>query len=224
MIYFTLFAGIAAGMMFFILARMDAHAYYFYFDVIAMIIFVALFIGVLYRLRVSGSWVYFDKNKRNKPLLEFLYRDGGKRPILGERIPGMGLFHVAGLGIVLDIGRLPEPGSVYTHGDKPTRFVLQDINHTPNPKFTNFYRFLTSLGFNRGEELQDVLNGRNPELMAKVWNHLCEQGKPKDTVDKLVDNIKEMEPIYIDNMNKEFKKDRKREQLEDFLKKIKVKK
>lgn len=191
MIYIAIFGGLGTGLMLFLLARLDPVAYFYYFDVVAAIIWVTLIIASLIRLRKAGAWAYFDNPKHNKALLEFLYRDGVKRPVYGSRIVGTGFFQVPALGIVQDVGRKPTPGSVYFHGDKPVRYVLQDINHTPNPKFANFYGWVTSLGVNRIEELQDVLAGYNPELMVKVWNKLVDYDY-KEPTDKMIEDIQDM--------------------------------
>lgn len=213
MIYITIIGGLAVSIIFYLLARTDTVAYTYYFDGVSFIIFLSLVCLMIYRIRRSGSWCYFDKPKHNKPLLEFLYRDGTKRPVLGERIPGTGFIQVKGLGLIQDIGRKPAPGSVYFHGDKPIRFVLQDINHTPNPKFPGYYSFLTYLGFNRMEEVQEVLDGYNPELMVKVWNRLMDYTPPTPS-DRMVEDIKDLEEKDLKQVNKiwkaeikEFKKD-----------------
>jgi len=198
------------SIIFFLLSRTDPTAYFYYFDGISFIITVSIICLMLYRLRKSGSWNYFDNPKHNKPLLEFLYRDGTKRPILGERIPGTGFIQVKGLGLIQDIGRKPAPGSVYFHGDKPIRYVLQDINHTPNPKFPGYYSFLTYLGFNRMDEVQEVLDGYNPELMVKVWNRLMDYVPPSPS-DKLVEDIKDMKDKDLKVANKFWKEEIKRE-------------
>lgn len=208
MIYVAIVGTFAMSLIFFILGRTDPSAYFFFFDVVAFIIMSTLIVSILVRLKKSGCWDYFEKEKRNKSLLEFLYRDGSKRTTLGKRIVGMGLFQVLGLGIVLDIGRLPAPGSVYFHGDKPIRFVLQDINHTPNPKFAGYYRFLTDLGFNRIEEVQDVINGYNPELMAKVWNRLVDW-KQQTSPDRVIKNIKAMNKEEMEKADKQWKNEKK---------------
>lgn len=200
MIYIAILGMTSMGIIFFMLSRTDPVAYMYGFDILSFMIFFSIIIITLVRLRRSGSWLYFDRPKHNKPLLEFLYRDGSKRPILGERIPGTGFFSVKQLGIVQDIGRLPAPGSVYFHGDKPIRFVLQDINHTPNPKFPGYYSFLTYLGFNRMDEVQEVLDGYNPELMVKVWDRLVDY-TPKTSGDIMVDNIRIMDKKDIKNSN-----------------------
>jgi len=208
MIYVAIIGCLAMSFIFFMLSRTDPSAYVFFFDGLAFIILISTVIMMIYRIRKSGSWNYFDKPKHNKPLLEFLYRDGSKRPILGERIPGMGFFTVKQLGLVQDIGRLPAPGSVYFHGDKPIRFVLQDINHTPNPKFAGWYHFLTQLGFNRIEEVQEVLQGYNPELMVKVWNRLMEY-EPVKPADQVILDVIDMEKKDVKENNKLWQNDRR---------------
>lgn len=158
----------------------------------------------------------FDRPPRGKAIFNFMYRDGDCMDILGERRPGMGIYDVEGHGVIIDVGRLPAPGSVYRQGGKTIRHALQDINYTPNPLFTNIYSFFTDLGINNGEELQDVLNGNSPMLMAKVWNKLCEY-HPKTMEDTIVENIQQMTKDEVKVMNRDWKntvgKDKKKKEL-----------
>ena len=183
------------GFMVIVLSHNNPMMHFFYFDVLGGII---MFIGLavtLYRLGIGGCMPYFKMGKKNTPLFEFLYRVGEKRPIYGKRIPGSGFSQVKGLGLIQEIGRLPAPGSVYRHGDKPIQFALQDIGHTPNPKFAGFDTFLSNIGFNNIHEVNRVLTGNDPHLMARIWHNLNERdnnGGMKDSADLLIDRLQDL--------------------------------
>ena len=51
------------------------------------------------------------------------------------------------------------------------------------------------------EEVQEVVTGYNPELMAKVWNRLVDH-KPKKAVDRMVEDIKDMTPEEMKQVEK----------------------
>ena len=195
------------GFMLIILSHEDPLLHFFYFDVLGGII---MFIGVvvtMYRLGTGGCMPYFKMDKKNTPLFEFLYRVGEKRPIFGKRIPGSGFSQVKGLGLIQEIGRLPAPGSVYRHGDKPVQFALQDIGHTPNPKFAGFTSFLSNIGFNNINEVQRVLSGNDPHLMARIWHNINERDN-NNGMEKPVDVLVErLQTLTEDDMKKypEFK-------------------
>lgn len=157
-----------------------------------IIMFIAL-IGIFFRIKMTGVGLRFDKPPKGQSIFNFMYRDGSSMDLHGKRRPGLGIFDLPQLGVVVDVGRLPTPGSVYRFGGKPIRYALQDIGYTPNPKFTTIYSFLSALGFNNMEDVQDVFKGRNPELMVKVWNKLVEY-EPQTPEDKIVDNIIDMTP------------------------------
>lgn len=167
------------------------------------VMFIAV-IGIFIRIRTSGCGKRFDKISRIKSVFNFIYRDGVSMDMIGDRRPGMGIFDLPGHGVVVDVGRLPNPGSVYNFADKKIRFALQDINFTPNPKFTSIYGLFTKLGFNNMEELQDTLNGYNPNLIAKVWNKLVVY-TPQDMEDRVVENIKNMDKREIKQNNQIWK-------------------
>jgi hypothetical protein len=139
---------------------------------------------MMMRIKMSGASKRFDGTPHNKGLFDFIYRDGDIRDVYGDRIPGLGLFRIFKLGLIFDAGREPKPGSVYNIPGKKIRFALQDINFTPNPKFAGFYTYLNELGFNNMTEVNDVLNGYNPELMVKIWNKMCDQmyHRPEDVL------------------------------------------
>jgi hypothetical protein len=176
---------------------------------IAFFMMFFVIIALFVRIKWSGCGKRFDKHPREKALFNYLYRDGLSVDMIGERRAGLGAFDVPETGVIVDIGRLPSPGSVYRHSDKNIRFALQDINFTPNPLFTSIYSFFTYLGFNDMDDVQDVLNGYNPTLMVKIWNKLCEH-KLESAEDKLIDNIKKMDKREKRINNAKWKKEQKK--------------
>lgn len=184
---------------------------------IGFIFLIITIIAILFRVSQTGCSKRFDKLPKGKGLFNFLYRDGTSTDIIGMRRVGLGIFDVPEHGVIIDIGRLPNPGSVYRFGGKNIRFALQDINFTPNPKFTTIYSFFTELGINNADELYDVLNGYNPELIIKVWNRLCYYSYP-DATDKIVQNIQDMTPKEKKQLDKDWRsnidKDKKKQEKE----------
>ena len=174
-----------------------------WYFILSWIVMLMVIIGIFFRIKSSGCSKRFDKIPRGKGIFNFIYRDGLSLDLLGMRRPGLGIFDLPQHGVVVDIGRKPEPGSVYRFGDKNIRFALQDINYTPNPKFTSIYSFFSTLGFNTMEELQDVLNGYNPALMAKVWHKLVLYTPPTPE-DRIVANIQDMEQKELTSANKDW--------------------
>ena len=175
-----------------------------FFILAVVVMFIAL-IGIFVRIKTSGCGKRFDKIPRTHGVFNFIYRDGLSGDFIGERRPGMGIFDLPGHGVIVDVGRLPSPGSVYDFGDKKIRLALQDINFTPNPKFTSIYSFFSYLGFNNMEELQDTLNGYNPSLTVKVWNKLVRH-RPKDLEERVFDNIIQMDAKELKQNDKAWRK------------------
>lgn len=170
--------------------------HYFYFDVLGGFICGIAIIVAMYRLMAGGGLQYFKMPRKNTPLFEFLYRIGEKRTIYGKRIPGTGFSQIKGHGLVQEIGRLPSPGSVYRHGDKSVQFVLQDVGHTPNPKFAGFLSWLNEIGFDNIHDVKRVLNGYDPHLMARIWKNLNSRdnnGGIMDSADLLVSRLQNIE-------------------------------
>lgn len=192
MIYGIIMMVEVLAMLVFIYWRMDPIVGYFYYiDAFAFILAWILPIFMIIRLAKTDTFKDFDDPKKTKALMDFLYRDGTARSIYGERMPGTSFFSVYKLGVLADLGRFPAPGSVYWKGNKPKRFVLQDMMFTGNPKFAGFHRFMAKLGFNNMGEVQSVLNGHNPQLMVKIWNNLVDY-KEEKPAEKLVREIQEM--------------------------------
>jgi hypothetical protein len=178
----------------------------FYIIIASAMFFLATPIAMLIRIKQSGAGKRFDATPKNKGLFDFIYRDGDIRDVYGDRIPGLGLFRIFRLGLIFDTGREPKPGSVYNIPGKKLRFALQDINFTPNAKFAGFYTYLNNLGFNNMTEVNEVLNGYNPEQMVKIWNIMCnkEMEHPEGSI---VDRIQTLTNKDIEKNNKLWKQE-----------------
>ena len=181
----------------------------FYLMIAAGMFFIATPIAILMRIKSSGSGKRFDSTPHNKGLFDFIYRDGEIRDVYGDRIPGLGLFRIFKLGLIFDTGREPKPGSVYNIPGKKIRFALQDINFTPNSKFAGFYTYLNNLGFNNMTEVNDVLNGYNPELMVRVWNTMC-NAELRHPEDVLVERMQDLDRKDIVKINKLWRQETRR--------------
>lgn len=180
----------------------------FYILIASAMFFLATPIAILIRVKQSGCAKRFDATPKNKGLFDFIYRDGDIRDVYGDRIAGLGLYRILKLGLIFDTGREPKPGSVYNIPGKKVRFALQDINFSPNAKIAGFYPYLTNLGFNNMNEVQDVLNGYNPELMVKVWNKLLNQ-EMKRPEDAIVERIQTLSQNDVKLNNRLWRKDKK---------------
>lgn len=176
----------------------------FYLIISSAFILIGVPIFMMMRVKMAGCSKRFDHTPSGKGLFDFIYRDGDVKEVYGDRIPGLGLFRIFKLGLMFDVGREPRPGSIYNLPGKKLRICLQDINYNQNAKFPGFYTYLTDIGFNNAEELNDVLNGYIPELTVKIWNRLVEQERPVRAVDVIVDRMKTLSPTDMQMMNKQW--------------------
>lgn len=180
------------GFVIHIAARMDPMMSSMYIDSFgALICWLAPMMLVVWRLKAGQCYDYFKQPVKNKPLFEFLYRVGDKRTVHGDRLPGTGYSTVPKLGMIQEIG-VPGEG-VFRQGDKPVQQVLQDVAHTPNPKWYNFTYWVNQLGIANLDELAQVWDGFNPELMAKVWNRLMDMPQ-REPAELFMDRVTNLEP------------------------------
>jgi len=121
----------------------------------AIVISIPVF-AMIMRLATSRSLKIFESKPPGKELGFFLRRDGICELIYTSR-PFWGESYLAApkVGLVHDLGR----GSVYRLGNKNIRFILENVMHTPDPKFVNYTSWLYNIGFNNMSEIADALNG-----------------------------------------------------------------
>jgi len=218
----------AMGFLILVLSHGNSLLYYFYFDILGGIVMGMSMFLIGWRLYRGRCNHYFNMEKKNLPLYEFIYRIGAKVPIYGKRIPGMGFSKIKGLGIVQELGKASSYSSVYSHGDKSCQFVLQDVAHTPDPKFAGFCSWLTSIGFNSLTEVNSVMNGHDADTMAKVWMNIKDY-RPKKTVDVVVEKLQTINDAEKKFMEKTWKDETRKDVLDahnmiDKMKNIRVNK
>lgn len=200
------------GFMVYLIMRTTPLFAYYNFDALGVIILAIIPVLVLIRLKKTGAWIQFDNPKKGKAPMDYLTRDGRDIPYNAKILSGLSFLEVdfAGKkGLIRDVGRKPEPGSIYWKGDKPIRFGLQDISFTGNPKFSGLFAFLDKIGFSTIEDVHDVLCGYNPDLMAKVWNNLCDYRRPV-YADVLVSDFQKIEQNDMKKLDKEYQKSKKK--------------
>lgn len=154
-----------------------------YMDWIAAIIISLPTMLFIIRLGTSKSLRIFEKKPVGKELTIFLRRDGTVSPMYMSRpFKSMSFLESKDMGLIHDLGK----GSVYRWGDKNVRFILENVAHTPNPKFVSFTNWLYGLGFNNMAELQGMLNGDNgSELVEKIV--------PCTPIDKVIDEVQKVD-------------------------------
>ena len=135
----------AGGFLLYIFTRMIPlmQAVYMYF--VALFLLAAPTIILLYMITNKKLIWFMEKTPANKMLIFFLRRDQDIVPILGSRTyPGESFITVPKLGLIHDLGK----DSVYRLAGNNVRFALENVNHTPKPKFANFTHWLHNLGIN----------------------------------------------------------------------------
>lgn len=154
-----------------------------YMDWIAAIIISLPTMLFIIRLGTSKSLRIFEKKPVGKELTIFLRRDGTVDPMYMSRpFKSMSFLESKDMGLIHDLGK----GSVYRWGDKNVRFILENVAHTPNPKFVCFTNWLYGLGFNNMAEVQAIFEGGNGGDVIK-------DVVPYTPVDKFISEIKTVE-------------------------------
>jgi len=140
-----------------------------YFDWIALIIMFIPYIITMFRLKNSRCLKQADHLPKWKHLIKYLRRDNETVEVLGERAyPGESFVDVPLLGLIEYLGK----DCYYNSGDKKYAWVLENMNFTPDPKYSNLTHVLWSLGFSNSEEVKQVLNGLLPELREKIYHNM----------------------------------------------------
>lgn len=153
-----------------------------YFDWLAMGIMAVPSIVLLYGITSKKLLWFMEKTPKNKTLILFLRRNGEIVPVLGSRAyPGESFIDVPKLGLLHDLGK----GSVYNLGDNKLYFALENVNHTPNPKYANFTNWLYEIGFNNINELHATLDGKFPGKQEAVSENISDnEDKPIDILEE----------------------------------------
>jgi len=152
----------------------------------AIVISIPTFMMII-RLGTSKTLRIFEKKPVGKELTIFLRRDGTVTPMYMSRpFKSMSFLESRDMGLIHDLGK----GSVYRWGDKNVRFILENVAHTPDPRFVCFTDWLYKLGFNNMAELQSAIRGNN-------GNEIVENIVPYTVVDKFIDEVKNVDEDKI---------------------------
>ncbi|MBD3321808.1 MAG: hypothetical protein GF350_11995 [Chitinivibrionales bacterium] len=126
-----------------------------YFDVIGIGIVASASIFTLYRLYVTRAYFQADKPPKWKTLINYMRRDSVTIPLYGQRAyPGESFLDVPHLGLIEFLGR----DCYYQWGDKKYIWGLENINFSPDPRYSNLCNTLWELGVKNSDELGRVLN------------------------------------------------------------------
>ena len=170
----------------------------FYMDWIAMFVVSIPILMCIIRLGTSKSLRIFERKPTGKELTIFLRRDGTVTPMyMGRPFKGMSFLESKDIGLVHDLGK----GSVYRWGDKNVRFILENVAHTPDPRFVGFTNWLYNIGFNNMTELRDMLKGVDnggKAIVEKIVSYT--------PVDQLIDEIKNPDIVVSKNFVPDLKR------------------
>ena len=125
----------------------------------AILVALPTFLMVI-RMSTSKSLKMYEKKPVGKELIIFIRRDGTCEPLYGKRpFHGESFLEIPQVGLIHDLGK----GTVYRWGDKNVRFALENVNHTPSPKFVNFTSWLYDLGFDNMPQVAKGLSGQGDD-------------------------------------------------------------
>ena len=157
---------IMLGFVFFILSEVMPIFRMVFFHWFGMVFFVVALVFVYYRIYNTRSWKQVDSMPKWKHLINYRRRDNEIVPIYGDRAyPGESFLDVPQLGLIEFLGK----DCYYNWGDKKVLDGLENINFTPDPRYYNLTHLFYELGFTDSVDVSNVLNGRDLELMGRVF-------------------------------------------------------
>jgi len=160
---------------------------------ISLCLLVLPWILTLYRIYITRTWYHVNKLPIWKHLINYMRRDNEIIPIVGNRaFPGESFIDVPKLGLIEFLGK----DCVYTWGDKKVLWGLENVNFTPDARYSNLCGVMFQLGMQNTNDMLDVFNGRNLELMGNVYLKMLQNNKRG--ADKLIEEFKTYEGKYID--------------------------
>lgn len=137
-----------------------------YFDYIGMFILFLPFIIVLIRMQTAKTYTLTEKIPKWKHYIAYMRRDNTIVPMMGTRTyPGESFIDVPKLGLMEFLGK----DCWYTWGDKKILWGLENIQFTPDPRYSNLCHLLSTLGFVDSEDIKNVLSGKDLNLMGKTF-------------------------------------------------------
>jgi len=144
---------------------------YLFMDWIALILMFVPTVIILMQLSSSHCMKQADRLPKWKHLIKYLRRDNETVEVLGERAyPGESFVDIPLLGLIEYLGK----DCYYNSGNKKYAWVLENMNFTPDPRYSNFTHILWKLGFSNSDEVKIVLAGGLPELRQKVYDNMLQ--------------------------------------------------
>jgi len=158
-----------------------------YFDYIGLFLAFTPFILVLYRMMVTTkTYELTEKIPKWKHFIAYMRRDNTVVPMKGTRTyPGESFLDVPKLGLVEFLGK----DCWYTWGDKKILWGLENVQFTPDPRYSNLCHLLNEIGFKDSEDVKNVLNGTDLDLMGKTYL-LMNKYDNEHGVNKLIQDMK----------------------------------
>jgi hypothetical protein len=121
------------------------------------------------RISASATYRHVEKLPKWKHLIDYLRRDNHIVSILGNRAyAGESFLDVPKLGLIEFLGK----DCYYSWGDKKVLFGLENINYSPDIRYSNLCHILWELGFRNSDDVRKVLTGEDLFLMGKVYQSM----------------------------------------------------
>lgn len=154
------------GIMLFFLAKIMPIFQMIYLDWIGLSFVFLPFIIVMYFLINDDMYLWVESISKWKHRIAYMRRDNRIIPMTGRRIYASESFlENTDLGLIEFLGK----DCVFSWGKKKVVLALENLNYTPDPRYASFTYMLYELGFSCPQDVVDVLEGKDLELMAKVW-------------------------------------------------------
>lgn len=145
---------VGVGIALFFIAKIDPFFAYIYMDWIGLFAIIGGILILLIAFPFSETGLLYDTLPAGTCFMPFIRRDGTIFPATGKRVfPGESFLQVKGAGIVEDLG----VNTVLSWGRKRIRFVIENLNYTPDPHFGNVCEELYRLGFDDKQDLDEIL-------------------------------------------------------------------
>lgn len=160
-----------------------------FFTILGLILWTTPNIAIWHRVYASRTFRNVEKCPKWKHLINYIRRDNETVPLYGERAyPGESFLDIPQLGLMEFLGK----DCYYTWGDKKYLWGLENINYTPDVRYSNLCHVLWELGFRSNVDVSKVLRGEDLLLMGKVFL-LMEQYNNHHGAKKLVQDLRDYE-------------------------------
>ena len=161
----------AAAVVFFYLPFMIPDPRMALFTYLGIIIMAVPNILVWQRIMASHTYQHVERQPKWKHLIDYIRRDNTVISIFGNRAyPGESFLDVPQLGLIEFLGK----DCYYTWGDKKILFGLENINYSPDIRYSNLNHILWELGFRNSDDVRRVLTGKDLFLMGKVYLNMLQ--------------------------------------------------